>query len=87
MKSTQVALNASTATQLVTAEPMTREVILHILTAATFYVGGDNTVTSSTGLKIDNAAGPVTIQVPSNEVLWGITASGTPTVSVLVPGD
>ena len=87
MKSTQVALNASTATQLVTAEPMTREVILHLLTSATFYVGGDNTVTSSTGFKIDNAAGPVTIQVPSNEVLWGITASGTPTVSVLVPGD
>jgi hypothetical protein len=87
MKATQTAINASTATQLITAEPMTREVIVHILTAATFYVGGDNTVTSSTGLKIDNAAGPVTIQVPSNETLWAITASGTPTISVLVPGD
>lgn len=87
MKSTQVALNASTATQLVTAEPLTREVMVHILTAANFYVGGNNTVTSSTGFLIDNAAGPITIQVPSNEVLWAIAASGTPTVSVLVPGD
>jgi hypothetical protein len=87
MKSTQTALNASTATQLVTAEPMTREVILHVLTSATIYVGGDNTVTSSTGLKIDNAAGPISIQVPANEVLWAIAATGTPTCSVLVPGD
>ena len=87
MKSTQVALNASTATQLVTAKPLTRDVMVHILTAANFYVGGNNTVTSSTGLLIDNAAGPITIRVPSNEVLWAIAASGTPTVSVLVPGD
>jgi hypothetical protein len=57
------------------------------LTAATYYIGGDNTVTTSNGFKLDNAAGPFTITIPQNEELWAIVASGTPTVSVLVQGD
>jgi Tfp pilus assembly protein FimV len=86
MKSTQVALNATTDTSIITAKPLYRECIVHVLTSATIYVGPSG-VTSSTGLKIDNAAGPITITVPSNETLFAIAATGTPTVSVLVPGD
>jgi hypothetical protein len=86
MKSTQVALNATTDTSIITAEPLVRQCIVHVLTSATIYVGPSG-VTSSTGLKIDNAAGPITITVPSNETLFAIAATGTPTVSVLVPGD
>lgn len=86
MKSTQTALNDTTATQIITAEPLSREIILHVLTSATIYVGPSG-VTSSTGLKIDNAAGPISITIPSNETLYAIAATGTPTVSVLVPGD
>jgi hypothetical protein len=59
MKSTQTALNASTATLIIDAEPITRECIVHVLTAATIYVGPAG-VTSSTGLKLDNAAGLAT---------------------------
>lgn len=86
MKSTQVALNDTTATQIIMAEPLSRQCIVHPLTSATIYVGPSG-VTSSTGLKIDNAAGAVSITVPSNETLYAIAATGTPTVSVLVPGD
>lgn len=86
MKSSQTALNASTATLIIDAEPITRECLVHVLTAATIYVGPLG-VTSSTGLKLDNAAGPVAITIPNNETLYAIAGSGTPTVSVLVPGD
>ena len=86
MKSSQTALNDTTATQIIMAEPLSRECIVHVLTSATIYVGPSG-VTSSTGLKIDNAAGPIYITVPSNETLYAIAATGTPTVSVLVPGD
>lgn len=86
MKSSQVALNTSTATLVVDAEPLSRDCILHVITAATIYVGPSG-VTSSNGLKIDNLSGPITIVVPSNETLYAIAAAGTPTVSVLVPGD
>ena len=86
MKSTQIALNDTTATQIIFAEPLSREIVLHVLTSATIYVGPTG-VTSSTGLKIDNAAGPIYITIPSNETLFAIAATGTPTVSVLVPGD
>jgi len=86
MKSSQTALS-STATKIVAAEPLTRQVCVHVLTAVTYYIGGDNTVTTSNGFKLDNAAGPYTFTVPQNEELWAIVASGTPTVSVLVQGD
>ena len=86
MKSSQTALS-TTATKIVAAEPLTRIICVHVLTAATYYIGGDNTVTTSNGLKLDNAAGPFTITIPQNEELWAIVASGTPTVSVLVQGD
>jgi hypothetical protein len=85
MKSGQVALSTS-ATKIIAAEPLTRNVVLHVITSATIYVG-DGTVTTSNGFKIDNAAGPVAITIPPNEELFGIVASGTPTVSYLVPGD
>ena len=87
MRSSQTALNSSTATKIVPAEPLTRNASIHVLTTATYYIGGDNTVTTSTGFKLDNAAGPFTIAIPPNEELWAITVVGTSTVSVLVQGD
>jgi len=86
MKASQTALS-STATKIVAAEPLTRQVCVHVLTAVTYYIGGDNTDTTSNGFKLDNAAGPYTLTVPQIEELWAIVASGTPTVSVLVQGD
>jgi hypothetical protein len=86
MKSSQTALSV-TATKIVSAEPLTRQVCVHVLTAVTYYIGGDNTVTTANGFKLDNAAGPYTLTVPQNEELWAIVASGTPTISVLVQGD
>jgi hypothetical protein len=86
MKSSQTALSV-TATKIVAAEPLTRQVCVHVLTANTYYIGGDNTVTTANGFMLDNAAGPYTLTVPQNEELWAIVASGTPTISVLVQGD
>ena len=86
MKSSQIQLNASTATSVVSAEPLTRRVHLHVATSATIYLGPEG-VTTSTGLKIDNANGIVSIDIPMNETLFAIATTGTPTITVLVQGD
>jgi hypothetical protein len=86
MKSFHIELNATTATAIVTAEPLTRRVYVHPMTSATIYVGPES-VTSLTGLKIDNANGIVSLEIPMNETLYAISGSGTPIVSVLVQGD
>lgn len=86
MKNSHIELNASTATAIVTAEPLTRRVYVHPLTSSTIYIGAEG-VTSSNGLKIDNANGIVTLDVPMNETLFAIAGTGTPTISVLVQGD
>ena len=55
-------------------------------TSATIYLGPEG-VTTSTGLKVDNANGIVTIDIPMNETLFAIATTGTPTITVLVQGD
>jgi hypothetical protein len=86
LKSGQVDLS-TTARKIISAAPLIRSVVLHVVTSATVYIGGDSTVTTSTGLKLDNAAGPQTIVVGQNEELYGIAATGTPTISYLTQGD
>jgi len=86
MKAGQVNLS-TTAARIVAGEPLTRSVSLHVITSATVFVGGDNSVTTSNGFKLDNAAGPHTFTVGPNEELWGIVATGTPTISYITQGD
>lgn len=45
------------------------------------YLGGDD-VTTANGLKVQNNT-TVIIQIPPNEELWAVVASGTHTVSTL----
>lgn len=76
---TQVALNASTAT-LLKALNSTRRAILvtNNDSSITVYVGV-STVTSSTGHKL--AAG-ASITIPTTAAVYAISASGTPSVSI-----
>jgi hypothetical protein len=69
----------STATQLVPAASQYQEI--HIHTTSILYVG-DSTVTSSTGLRLDNGD-KLTFTVSPNQALYGIVSSGTQTVYIL----
>jgi hypothetical protein len=61
-------------------------ILLHNRTGTVVYIGGDD-VLSTTGMGIDSAAGPVEITLPANAKLYGITASGTPSIQILKIGN
>jgi len=80
MKSAQVTAT-TTATLLIAADNKTRVCYLH--PNAAVYVG-NSAVTSSTGFHcLSNT--PIQIEVPANETLYGITATGTAGVLTLTP--
>ena len=71
----------TTATLLVAANIMDQTVLLHNLGGVAVYLGDAN-VTTSNGYKFDNGD-KLQVPVGDNEVLYGITASGTNIVAVL----
>lgn len=80
--SAQVAMNASTATLITRGDADGCVLRLHNRTGTIVYIGGSD-VTSSTGMGIDSAAGPVELRLPPGADIWGITASGTPSIQML----
>lgn len=73
----------TTAVLVVDADDKNREVYLHNAGGGKVYLGGAN-VTASDGFHVANAES-VTVQVPLKEKLYGISASGTNAVIVLLP--
>jgi len=86
MKASQTQISSS-PTKICARSIITRQVSVHVITSVTYYIGGDNTLTTSNGFKLDNQSGPFTFTVPANEELWAIAASGTPVISVMATGD
>jgi len=76
--SSQISVDG-TAVVLVPAAPQYQEVHLH--TTSILYIG-DSTVTTSTGLRLDNGD-KLTFTIAPNFALYGITGSGTQTVYVM----
>lgn len=83
MRSAQVSVG-TTATLVVDADNQNRTVLLHALSNTGVYYGASN-VTTSTGFLHEKDDGPLEVFVPIGETLYGIVASGTETVSVLMP--
>lgn len=81
MPNTSQVTVTTTATLLVTANRADQAVYLHS-SSGTIYVGGAG-VTTSTGYKMDNGD-KLSMQLSDNESLYGIAASGTPTMMVMV---
>ena len=79
----QVALSTS-PTLLVQADTDGCTVYLHVQN--TVYVGGA-AVTTSTGMRLDSAAGPQVIQLRENDALYAVVGSGTPTVTLMTVGN
>ena len=76
----------TTATLLVTGDSDGCRVLLHNPNATAVILGGSD-VTSSTGLALDSAAGPTELTIPPFGELYGIVATGTVVIQVLVFGN
>lgn len=61
-----------------------REIMLHNIGNGIIYLG-NSAVNTSTGFYVDKAAGVMRVQLPPNETIYGITSTGTETMSVLLP--
>jgi hypothetical protein len=79
--SAQVSVN-STATVIVPATAFDQSVYLHNSSGGIVYLGGSN-VSTTNGYKLDNGE-KLSIMVGDHEALYGVTASGTNVVGVLI---
>lgn len=76
----QVALNASTATIVAAARATRRCVfVMNISATITIYWGASSGVSSSTGVPLAPNTG---ISIPTNAVVYAISASATPSVAI-----
>jgi hypothetical protein len=82
--SVQKSINASTATLLVQAD--TDGCIVYVHTQVTIWLGGA-TVSSSTGMRLDSAAGPLEIRLQPNDALYAVSNSGTQTITLMTVGN
>ena len=85
MRSTQTTVTTA-ATLLVAADNVNRQVYIHSLSNTTIYLGG-STVTTSTGFVLEKDDGYLAVTVPIGETLYAVVATGTETVSVLLPNE
>ena len=74
----------TTPTLIVDADSVNRTIVIHAIGNGTVYLGGSN-VSTTTGFYLDKAAGPVVMQLPPAEKLYGIVSIGTDVVSTLLP--
>jgi hypothetical protein len=81
MKTSAVTVTTS-ATLLIAADNQSRICYLHSGTGSV-YIGGDD-VTAATGIHLPSGT-TMQITVPFNEIIYGITSSGTNTMRVLTP--
>lgn len=72
----------TTATLICAADNQNRTVYLHSGTGS-IYIGGSD-VTSSTGLHLPNGT-TMSLFIPADETLYGITASSSQTLVTLTP--
>ena len=84
LASVQKSINASTPTLIVQADADGCIVYLH--TQVTIWLGGA-TVSSSTGMRLDSAAGPLEIRLQPNDALYAVSNSGTQTITVMTVGN
>lgn len=71
-----------TASKIVDADSCWRTVYIHVIGNGIVYLG-DSTVTSATGTPTEKGAVPLTLEIPANDTLWAIVATGTEDVRVL----
>ena len=80
MRTSQVTVTTS-PTKILATGNIFREVHLHNV-HGDIYIGGDNTVSTSNGVLVENKAHDV-MHIPATGEIWAVVASGTAIVYVL----
>ena len=75
----------TTAQKILAKSNSYRTIYIHVVGAGTVYLG-DSTVTSTNGLLTEKNAVPLALEIPAQEELWAVTASGTESLRLLIPG-
>jgi len=83
MRSTQTSVT-TTATLLVASAVVNRTVIIHPLSTSDFYLGA-STVTTSNGFLLEKNDVCMSVTVRANETFFANVATGTETVTCLLP--
>lgn len=83
MISSQVTVN-TTAQRIITKSNAWRTIYIHVVGAGVVYIGGSD-VTSSNGLLTEKNAVPLAIELPAQEELWAVVASGTEDLRIMKP--
>ena len=83
MRSAQVVVG-TTATLIIDADNINRQVHVHALSNTPVYLGGPD-VTTSNGYLLEKDDGAHVLLLPISEKLYGVVSTGTETVSVLLP--
>ena len=83
MISNAVTVN-TTAQRIITKSNAWRTIYIHVVGAGTVYIGGSD-VTSTNGLLTEKNAVPLQIEIPAQEELWAVTASGTESLRIMKP--
>jgi hypothetical protein len=83
MRSTQTSVG-TTATLLVAASTVNRDIRIHAASNTSIYLGSA-TVTTSNGYLHEKDDGYLAVTLPAGETLHAIVATGTETVTVLLP--
>jgi hypothetical protein len=83
MRSTQTSVTTA-ATLLVASAVVNRTVIIHPLSTTDVYLGA-STVTTSNGFLLEKNDSYMSVTIPANETLYAIVATGTETVTCLLP--
>ena len=83
MISSQVTVN-TTAQRIITKSNAWRTIYIHVVGTGVVYIGGSN-VTSSNGLLTEKNAVPLAIELPAQEELWAVVATGTEDLRIMKP--
>lgn len=83
MRSAQVVVG-TTPTLLIDSDNINRQVHVHALSNTPVYLGGAD-VTTSNGYLLEKDDGAHVLLLPLSEKLYAVVATGTETVSVLLP--
>ena len=76
-----------TATRVLVADDINREVFMQIIGNTTVYLGDDDQVTASNGFPIVKHAAPIRGLLGAGQELWCIVASGTESLRVFTTVD
>ena len=77
----------TTATKVLDADNLNREVFLQIIGNSTVYLGDDNQVTASNGFPIVKHTSAIRGVLGVGQELWAIVASGTESLRVFTTVD